>query len=357
MITLLQYDSVNNQVYVGTRTNKLFLYDHSFKIRDSLQVDSPPSSIIPGASGDHVVTLMGIMDPNDQPRGSVVSVNFNDDRGWPIIDSLQRPVHLAQGDLTGDQLEELVVSEFGNFTGSLTIYKKISNGSYRRNVIDRSPGARRVIIIDANHDGLNDIVALLAQGDERVVLFKNNGNLNFTPKVLVRLPPVYGASDFELVDFNNDNQLDILLTNGDNADFSAIRKPYHGIRLFLNDGHFTFREHWFEPMYGAFRCISNDFDNDGDLDLAAIAYFPDFANAPGNGFLYFEQTPQGFKRYTIKESKNARWLVMETMDTNSDGKMDLILGALDFPFSVPTSHYNYWQTKRTGILILENATH
>ena len=53
-----------------------------------------------------------------------------------------------------------------------------------------------------------------------------------------------------------------------------------------------------------------DFDQDGDLDLAVIAYYADFEHAPEKGFVYFENiSKEGykFKAYTLKKAKKGRW--------------------------------------------------
>jgi hypothetical protein len=71
--------------------------------------------------------------------------------------------------------------------------------------------------------------------------------------------------------------MDLLYTNGDNADYSNSLKRYHGIRLFQNDGNFKFRQVWFYPLYGATKAVARDFDGDGDLDVAGIAFYPDFS--------------------------------------------------------------------------------
>ncbi|MCB0564242.1 MAG: VCBS repeat-containing protein [Phaeodactylibacter sp.] len=56
-------------------------------------------------------------------------------------------------------------------------------------------------------------------------------------------------------DLNQDGREDILYVNGDNADYSIVDKPYHGVRLFLNNGNNEFSEKYFHPMPGAFREI------------------------------------------------------------------------------------------------------
>ncbi len=147
-----------------------------------------------------------------------------------------------------------------------------------------------------------DIIALMTQADERITLYINHGDFNFSPVTLLRFPAVYGSSYFEINDFNKDGFFDILYTNGDNFDFSTILKPYHGVRLFLNDGHQQFKESWFYPMYGASWAMARDFDQDGDLDIAAIAFFPDFKSNPEQGFIYFENRDGKFFPFTTPES-------------------------------------------------------
>ena len=135
------------------------------------------------------------------------------------------------------------------------------------------PGARRVEIRDVNHDKKPDIVVLMAQARESIHIFYNLGKGQFREKLVLQFPPVYGVSYFEFVDFNKDGALDILLTNGDNWDYSAISKNYHGIRLFLNDGKDNFKEAWFYPLYGTSKAVAKDFDGDGDIDIAAISFY------------------------------------------------------------------------------------
>ena len=61
----------------------------------------------------------------------------------------------------------------------------------------------------------------------------NKGNGQFEEKRVLRFPPMYGSSFFELVDFNKDGFQDFIYTCGDNADYSQVLKPYHGIYIYL----------------------------------------------------------------------------------------------------------------------------
>lgn len=68
---------------------------------------------------------------------------------------------------------------------------------------------------------------------------------------------------FSLHDFDGDGHADILYANGDNFDFSRIRKPYHGVRILENDGRNGFEQRYFFPTSGAARAEAVDFDDDG----------------------------------------------------------------------------------------------
>jgi hypothetical protein len=126
------------------------------------------------------------------------------------------------------------------------------------------------------------------------------------------------------VDFNKDGFPDILLTNGDNWDYSTIKKPYHGIRIYLNDGKNNFREAYFFPFDGASKALARDFDQDGDLDIAAIAFFGEAEQ----GFVYLKNEGNfNFQRAMLPEAAFGHWLTLETGDFDHDGDEDIVLGS------------------------------
>jgi hypothetical protein len=171
----------------------------------------------------------------------------------------------------------------------------------------------------------------MAQGDEGLDVFYNQGNGQFVKDRILRFPATYGSMSFALTDFNQDGHPDIVYVNGDNGDFSVILKPYHGIRILLNDGSNQFEESFFYPMNGAYKAIPFDFDKDGDIDIATISFFPDFFNHPEEGFIFLENITSenkfNFKASTFPGSEDGRWITMEMADTDEDGAQDLLLGS------------------------------
>ena len=133
-----------------------------------------------------------------------------------------------------------------------------------------------------------------------------------------------------------------------------IRKPYHGVRVFLNSGSNDFKESWFYNMHGATQAAAQDFDGDGDLDIAAISFFPDFVKHPEQGFMYFENKDGKFIPQVTDMGSMGRWLTMEASDVDSDGDCDLILAALNFNDGVPVGLLDRWKKERTSILVLRN---
>jgi hypothetical protein len=362
IITLLKTDSADERIFVGEAgSNTLRIYDWNRHLLSSLRLGSPPTDLI--VDGDHVLLLeSGILDPNDQPRGTLVQYDFTgrDSLRSPkiLVDSLIRPVFFRQFDFDKDGVNDFLICEFGNNTGRLALYK-YDGSTYRRQVVDPSPGAIRFEIHDMTGDGSPDIVALFAQADERIVLFENDGKGNFgRQRVLARFPPVYGSMYFSMHDFNGDGRLDILYVNGDNFDYSRVLKPYHGIRILENDGKNNFHERTFFPMYGAARAEVADFDHDGDLDIIATSNFADFQRHPERGIVFLENLGHyNFRPYAFTIASGNQWNLTATADLNKDGWLDVIIGAMDLG-SIARLQRSFGgqavETPRDPVLFFEN---
>jgi len=335
IITLLKTDSVNQRIFVGeAASNTLRVFDFDRHLKASLTLSSPPTDVI--SEKDRLLVLeSGRLEPNDEPKGALAQYGVARDGSLHfakiLIDSLFRPVFVGDVDFTGHGRKDYVICEFGNNRGRLALYRE-DGGTYRRHVLDATPGAIRFEVLDLTGDGFPDIVALFAQGDERIVLFANDGTGDFSGarKVLARFPPIYGSMYFTMRDFNGDGKPDILYVNGDNFDYSRVLKPYHGIRILENGGRNNFTERYFFPIYGAAQAVVADFDKDGDLDIVTTSNFADSARHPERGIMYFENVGRyQFKPYAFSIARGNQWNVMATADLNRDGWPDVLIGAMD----------------------------
>jgi hypothetical protein len=134
----------------------------------------------------------------------------------------------------------------------------------------------------------------------------------------------------DLQDFNEDGFMDIIYINGDNFDFSPILKPYHGIRILENDGEDNFEEKYFYPIYGAGKSITKDFDNDNDLDILISSNFADMEKNPERGIIYLENMGSYvFSPFSYKESAQNQWNTMTSADFDGDGDLDVLVAAMN----------------------------
>lgn len=338
LITFIKYNTDLNQMYVAdvkADYSTINILNNQLESISTLALPSPISHIS-FRSDTILATLMGGFMPTDNPSGSIVKIfkkpGEKEYKGFTtLLKNLQRPAAVAYQDFNEDDLEDIVVCEYGNHTGKLSLFLNQKSGQYARKILSVDPGAICVVIRDLNHDELPDIVALMAQGNERIDVYYNQGGGTFQVENLVQFPASYGSASISMLDWNQDGFEDIIYVNGDNADYSQILKPYHGVRIFLNDGENHFKEAYFQHINGASKAITHDFDQDGDLDIATISFFPDLINSPEEGFIFLENisSEEGiqFNLHSFNQAASGRWITMEAADFDKDGKSEIILGA------------------------------
>ncbi|MBK1875352.1 FG-GAP repeat domain-containing protein [Pelagicoccus mobilis] len=279
-----------------------------------------------------------------------------------LLEGLHRPSDMLLADFDGDGFEEVVVSNFGEYTGNLALYPGKRGGGFASEavVLNSQPGAVKSEAFDFDGDGRLDILVVQGHARENVSLYLNRGGLEFEQRVLLEKHPGFGYVDIELGDFNGDGKMDFLAVNGDNADsdpFNTLKRD-HGIRIYLGDGSGNFEESYFYPMYGAFGAAVEDFDGDGDLDIAAIAYHSDFRAERPENFIYLEQSEEGgFRSRRLEAADKGRWLTINSGDLDGDGDAEIILGAAYLPVGIPPEQMDaYAELSRRGpaILVLDN---
>ncbi len=336
-------------------TKRLYWIDKDLNTAQAANLAEGIVSIQRDSTGMYL-TIMGLFSPTDAPVGAVVYLPHGSSRAQLLLEGLQRPVHSAWADLNGDGLTDGVVCEFAKWSGGLTYWQQRADGSFSKTVLRARPGAIRAYLRDLNGDGHFDILALFGQGDEGVFRYLNDGKGNFREDALLRFPPSWGSSSFRLIDVNGDGREDIIYTCGDNADYKPILKPYHGIRIYLNDGKGAYKETFFYPLYGAYDAVVADFDKDGDLDIAAVSFFPDFQRTPHAGFVFLEnQGDFQFSASTFPEVQQGRWMVLDVADWDTDGDLDIALGALTFEVVPDNGEVHRWVKGGLPFVVLENT--
>lgn len=346
------------------RSNMLTFLTPGLKENFSIPLESTPVQFDEKSNELYLSATGRNIFPSDAPDGSLqrwtkkqAGVGYTPAN--TLLSNLKRPVCIAYGDLNKDGLEDMVVCEFGNHTGQLAWYEHNGKGAYNKKILREKPGAITAIIKDANNDGLPDIYALMAQGDEGVFLYENQGGGNFKEKRLLTFPPVYGSQYMELADFNKDGLDDIVYVCGDNADKTPILKNYHGIYIFLNDGKSGFKQSYFYQMNGTYKAMVRDYDKDGDPDIAAISFFPDYIHYPEESFIYLENKGNlKFDDYSFPEATKGRWIVMDAGDMDADGDVDIVLGSFVYFIAAgdTTGLGKKWISGGPSVIVLENTT-
>ena len=304
-------------------------------------------------SGGMVGALIGSFMPSFEKTGALI--RWREGKAETLAASLHRPTDVLPVDLNGDGREDLVVCEYGHFMGSV-FWLENKGETFQRHTLLEMPGCLNAASADFNGDQRPDLVILTGQAREAVYLLLNLGDNQFEPRILLPRQPMWGHSHIEVADFNNDQHPDLLITNGDNGELDpALSRPYHGVRVHLNDGKNNFTKEIFFSQPGAYKALARDFDQDGDLD---IAYFADYKLNPKAGFIYLRQDkPLQFSAHTLPEADRGRWITLDAGDFDRDQDIDLVLGAYNMPQrQIPDALQKRWAAKPTPILILKNLT-
>ncbi|NIG53020.1 FG-GAP-like repeat-containing protein [Chitinophaga sp. Cy-1792] len=308
-----------------------------------------------------LITQIGDMRAVDKPSGVIAELDLNTPGIKPtdLKAFLQRPVQTLSADFDKDGLVDLISCSFGHNTGGLYLLKKLPTGSYDQHPILELPGAIHAVVDDFNNDGWPDLMVLFAAAREGIWLFQNDHKGGFTSDKLLEFPPLWGSTSFQLIDMNGDGKKDIVYTCGDNADYSMILKPYHGVYVFENKGNNQYKQAWFYPVNGCTKAIAGDFNQDGKVDIATIAFFADLKNNPSEKFIFFEGKDNAFNfaPYSPPIENEGHWICMDAVDVDKDGDVDIILGNYAKGFIIQEDYRPNWKEYQPFILLRNTLKH
>ena len=317
-------------------------------LTDTRDMELTPTGLRISLHGTHPVIAK-------DPKGQVIDWELDGKRSRVrmLANGFSRITQMHTQDLNGDGLQDIVVTGFGD--GMLTVgggrfsilwqtpeYARMyANapaeipqgplpGAFKETVLMDRAGMIGTAIADFNADGRPDILLLTAQAQQQVILYVNQGNGQFEQRVLMEHGPSYGHVTLDVGDFNNDGRPDFLIVNGNNVEM-VVPRPHHGLRLYQNNGNLTFSERYYYPMHGATRAALADFDRDGDLDIAAIALWPDWQLSEPETFVYLENKGDWqFTPASLDTSHWGLWTHITAGDVNGDQWPDIVLGLGNF---------------------------
>ena len=353
IITALK--AFNDKIYIAEATDSILSEVNLTTSSISKEKYDWPITDMQSVDNGLLLTSPGYLHPADHQMGTILTKDISGSDPKIIIDSLRRSLRTSISDFDQNGYDDLLICEFGHSYGQLSLY--LNDGTtYKKKILTSTPGAICAQIFDFNQDGLDDFIVLFAQGDERLVLYTNKGNQQFETEVVYRFPSIFGSLYFELADFNHDGLWDILYTNGDNGDYTPIAKPYHGVRILINQGNNQFKETWFYPMNGAAMAKSHDFDQDGKLDIIATANFTKSGKPAKEGLIFFHQEKDMiFSPYMFDDGDLNQWNLLELTDADLDGDMDVLVGAMNLEaIRAQQTNATGKQQKKTSVLLLEN---
>ncbi len=262
--------------------------------------------------------------------------NFNDVTTTHLPQINRSVSDLEFGDIDEDGDIDIVMSDWGlgdpaqNDGGRPMLWLNDGNGRFTDVTEVRIPDVRAKFaweceLVDVDNDYDLDFL-VTARFNESSFLFENDGNGMFTDVSQKQLPQYPDNYDFEAIDMNGDDFLDLVTIN-DGEKIESIGSSSRRQHIFFNDGTGKFIDvsstHWPDaenPAHDDNVAAYLDYDSDGDADvMIASLTGPDrLLVNDGKGHLRMAQDVL----YGGRPTEGT--LHLTVADLNRDGKIDVI---------------------------------
>lgn len=358
VITMAAIDSADQTLLIGTSNPAgLLLLERGRTIR--IEVPSEPVGF-ERLGPIRRVALMGHFG-RDFGLGQIVDFYWPEQRQQTLLSNHPRLTAHRTADLDADGRDDVFVCGFGDYpAGRVGIWWGGPAG-WEEQVLFREAGTTWGDVADFDGDGDLDALIAVANSHPRLLAFVNEGQRRFRPREMVQRPVGWGYNRCSLLDWDGDGQPDVVELSGNNLELRGRPlKAHYGVRVLRNEGQWTFTEVLFERLDGAMDVAIGDFDQDGRIDLAATAFYPDWRPPVPTTFLLLLQRDGGtVERAGIDARYWNRWMRVSAGDADGDGDTDLLLGAAQVPMAVPAEHaarYEHLLQGKAGLLLLRNLT-
>ena len=232
-------------------------------------------------------------------------------QGNPMISNL------CVADMNADGLDDIIVADITNNCISIIFQNK--TGAYQEiKIASDIPAPSHVQAFDFDKDGDLDVLVsclgmLFPNNDKigSVVYLENEGNDKFTKHVLIE--NIARASDVRGADMDGDGDNDLVVTEFGYDDGET--------RWMENIGDLKFKSHILQSLSGGINVEINDFDNDGDPDIALLV-----SQEWEEIYMFINDGKANFKPKLIWGSTNSDFgsSSMNMADLDLDGDMDLL---------------------------------
>ncbi len=282
---------------------------------------------------DLAIASLGVLFPNNQKIGAVVLLeNDGRQRFTPhtVLDTVARVADVRSGDLDGDGDLDLSVAHFGYDQGETRWLERTGDWRYTSHVLQELSGPINAEIADVDGDRDLDIVTLVSQEWEEIYVFLNDGRGQFTPRrIFGASNEDFGSSWISLADLDGDGDPDVVYSNGDAFDYATTSgRSWNGVQWLENTGGGAFTFHRLADIPGASGPQAADLDGDGDLDIAVVSAYNNWADPNAQSLVVLEQTARG--AFTLRDVTNTptHLVTLALGDLTGDGLPDLVTGGM-----------------------------